>query len=251
MAKKKQLNPYRKTLNVRDKLIVIFQGIALCGFIAWIFYDSVFAVALLPLTMLFCYRNRREKLKKIWAEKFDLEFREILVAIANALESGYSIENAFRDAQDNLHLLYGDGGILNKDLQELNTKIKMRVSAEQALNEFAEKYPTEEVLGFAGVFSFARRLGGGYMQNIRRTAEKMEEKLELKQDIRTAVAEKQMEFRVMCIMPIGILSYVKLTSKDFLNPIYGNMQGVVVMSICIGIYLLSFYLGKRIVDIRV
>ena len=251
MEKEKRFGTYGEAINVRDRLIIIFQGTALCGLMAWIFYNSFYGMALLPFSILLCYRNRRDKLKKSREEKFDMEFRELLTSVSNALESGYSIENAFRDAQDNLQLLYGDKGMINKDLQELNAKIKMRVSAEQALNEFAEKFPTEEASGFAGVFSFARRLGGGYMQNIRRTAEKMEEKLELKQDIRSAVAEKQMEFRVMCIMPIGILSYVKLTSGDFLAPVYGNMEGIIVMSISIGIYLLSFCIGKRIVDIRV
>lgn len=183
--------------------------------------------------------------------RFDVEFKELLVAISDALSSGYSVENAFKDAEENLLLMFGKDGMLIRDIHELNGKISMRVSAEQALLEFSEIYPSEELKNFAGVFSFARKLGGEYIKNIRRTVEKMEEKLELKQDIRAVIAEKQMEFKVMCFMPAGILAYVKITSNEFLDSLYGNITGVVAMTVCILVYVLAILLGRKIVDIKI
>lgn len=206
---------------------------------------------LLPPVAVFIYKSALASDKKKKMEKFDGEFRDFLVAVSDALSSGYSVENAFKDAQENILMLHGEKGVIYKDIVEMNTKVQMRVPAEQAFMEFAKKHPTEETLGFAGVFSFARRLGGEYVKNLRRTVEKMEEKLELKQDIRTAVAQKQMEFKVMSIMPMGILAYVKLSSGEFLNAIYGNITGVAIMTICIGVYLVAVLMGRKIVDIRV
>ena len=89
------------------------------------------------------------------------------------------------------------------------------------------------------------------MKNIRRSAQKIEEKIDLSQEIEAAIAEKQFELKAMMVMPVGILAYMKLSSPTFLEPVYHNAFGAAVMSGCIGVYLASIYLGKRIVDIKV
>lgn len=208
-------------------------------------------MVLYPLVFIFIHKTLVQIEDRKDSERFDKEFKDMLVAVSDALSSGYSIENAFKDAEENLYLMYGDKGVIINDLREINTKITMRIPAEKAFIEFANKHPTEEAIGFASVFSFARRLGGEYIKNLRHTIEKMEDKLELKQDIRGSIAEKQMEFNVMCFMPIGILVYVKLTSGDFLANAYKNIIGIAVMSICLLIYLGAIILGRRIVDIKV
>lgn len=251
MGKSKRFVSFSKNGNGRFCMILLTESVGLSILVAWVFYNSVWGLVLFPLSLGFCYKNLKKKQEEERNSKFDIEFKEVLVSLSDALQSGYSIENAFKDAEDSLRLLYGSGGMIIEDIKILNSKISMHMPAERALEEFVAKYPTEEAIGFSGVFSFARRLGGGYVQNIKRTVEKMEDKLELKADIRSAIAEKQMEFKVMCAMPIGILMYVKVTSKEFLESMYGSILGVTVMSICLLVYVVAFFLGKRIVDIRV
>lgn len=241
----------RALLEKKDYLLIAIKSLGLSGIIAWVFYDSVYGLVLLPLVAGYIFKTTADSRIKNRNAKFDGEFKELLVALSDALSSGYSIENAFKDAEESLGLLFGSKGMIIADVREMNSKISMRIPAEQAFNEFAQKHPTEECLGFAGVFSFARRLGGEYIKNLRRTVEKMEDKLELKQDIRAGIAEKQMEFKVMSVMPIGILAYVKLSSGDFLNSLYRNPMGIVVMTVCIGLYVGAIALGRRIVDIKV
>ena len=56
---------------------------------------------------------------------------------------------------------------------------------------------------------------------------------------------------IMSLMPAGIILYLKLTSPGFLEVLYGNPFGILAMSLCLGIYGLSYWLGRRIVDIEV
>jgi len=55
----------------------------------------------------------------------------------------------------------------------------------------------------------------------------------------------------MSLMPAGIILYLKLTSPGFLSVLYGNLFGMCAMTLCLGIYVLSYWLGRRIVDIEV
>lgn len=49
----------------------------------------------------------------------------------------------------------------------------------------------------------------------------------------------------------GNIIYLKLTSPGFLGVLYGNPFGICAMTICLGIYSFSYWLGRRIVDIEV
>ena len=77
------------------------------------------------------------------------------------------------------------------------------------------------------------------------------EKIEVKQEIETMMAAKKLEFRIMSLIPIGMISYISLTFPDFLGVMYGNLLGIVVMSVCLVIYAFAYEWGKRIVEIEV
>ena len=62
---------------------------------------------------------------------------------------------------------------------------------------------------------------------------------------------KEAEQMIMSLMPAGIILYLKLTSPGFLSVLYGNLFGMCAMTLCLGIYVLSYWLGRRIVDIEV
>ena len=232
-------------------LLLVLEGAGLTAVVAWVFYDSVLGMAAFPVVFFFNYKRYLGAKAEKWQKQFGQEYKELLLSVSGSLQTGYSVENAFREAENNLLLLYGENGILVSDIRELNGKVGMRIPVEQAFLELSEKYSNEELTGFAEVFRFAKRLGGDYVKNIRRSAQKIEEKIDLSQEIEAAIAEKQFELKAMMVMPAGILAYMKLSSPAFLEPVYHNAFGVAVMSGCIAAYLGSAYLGKKIVDIKV
>ena len=60
-----------------------------------------------------------------------------------------------------------------------------------------------------------------------------------------------MEQRVMSIIPFVIILYLKFTAADFIQPLYGNAAGAAIMTVCLIIYTVSYYLSKRIVNIEI
>jgi len=80
---------------------------------------------------------------------------------------------------------------------------------------------------------------------------KIEENLAVKQEIETITTEKRLELKVMCVMPMGIIAYISLTSKGFIAPLYNNLTGVILMTVCLLIYGALIILGRKIINIRV
>lgn len=60
-----------------------------------------------------------------------------------------------------------------------------------------------------------------------------------------------MEQKVMSAIPALIIIYLKVTARDFIEPLYGNVSGMLIMTGCLIIYLISNVWSKRIVNIEV
>ncbi len=42
-----------------------------------------------------------------------------------------------------------------------------------------------------------------------------------------------------------MILYMKITFREFLDVLYGNMAGVVIMTVCLGIYVAAYSLGRK------
>ena len=60
-----------------------------------------------------------------------------------------------------------------------------------------------------------------------------------------------MEQNIMSLVPVLILAYVKVSSPEFLDGMYGNLTGMAVMTVCFVVYVIAYLWGKRIVQIEV
>ena len=179
------------------------------------------------------------------------EFKEYMMLIVQSLQTGYSLERAVKQSEIELKRLYPNESVLMGYVHIMNQKINMNVQLEKAFMEFAVSTGLEEAISLAEIIAFAKRSGGDYGKNIRETAMKIEDNLAVKQDIETITTEKRLELKVMCVMPIGILAYITITSKGFIAPLYGNVLGTVIMSTCLVVYGFLIMLGKKVIDIKV
>ncbi len=218
--------------------------------IAYLFYKSVWGLlvgmAVIPF-WLKLQRTTRDEDKK---SKIAMEFKEYMNLIVSGLQAGYSLERAILLSANELKQLYPKA-YLHPHIHVMNQKISMNMQLEKAFNEFAEAIDLEEAVSLADIISFAKRSGGDYGKHIRETALKIEENLSVKQEIETITTEKRLELKVMCVMPMGILAYISLTSRGFIAPLYGNVVGVILMTICLIIYGVLIVVGRKIIDIKV
>ena len=55
----------------------------------------------------------------------------------------------------------------------------------------------------------------------------------------------------MCVIPFIIIMYMKITFGEFLEALYGNTAGTIVMSICLAIYIAAYRLGRNLIQIEI
>lgn len=239
------------SMSVKEILWCLLVSAVLAGAIAWLFYRSFWGMLLEPL-IFFLYRRsyKREKIQKR-KDRLLQEFKDGMQAVSAALLAGYSMENAWREAEKELKELYGDTSMMYGEIHQMNAAVRMNEPLEKVLSDFAKRSGCEEIESFAEVFSFAKRSGGDFAKIIRTTVQKLTGKIEVEREIATVLAGKKLEGRIMNTMPILILAYLTFFSGEFLDMLYGNLTGVLIMSAALGVYAAALKLSAHILDIRV
>lgn len=227
------------------------EGGFLTILLSWLYYDSFLAIPFLIPLIWFWHKERENVRKEKRQELFRKMFREWILLLASSLTAGYSMENALVQSYQELCLMFPKGGIMQEELKMMLAKAGNNQRPEILFDELAEKYPYEEVQSFAEVFKAARISGGSLQTVIRGTAAQMAEIMDTRREIRTLLAARVYEQRIMSVMPAAVLLYIRLGSGEFLEGLYHNMTGALVMSVCLGIYGAAYLMGKRMVQFEI
>ena len=251
MIYKTEKNYWQQDIRKREYLRIFAEGAGLVLILSYVFYGTFLGAILLSPILIGYFRMKKAELIKKKQSLFQLQFKDAIQSISAALNVGYSVENAMKEAFSELRLLYKEDDKIIKEFSHMIHQMDMNVTMEQALNEFAFRTQDEEVQTFVTVFSMAKRSGGDMIRIIQNAIHRISERTELLREMEALVSAKKMEFRIMSVIPIGMLLYISISFPEFVKVLYGNMLGVVFMSICLVIYIATYLLGKKIVDVEV
>lgn len=227
------------------------QSVLLVGTAAWLFYNTWLAVAaLLPVGIWYWYEWREECCKRK-EQLFREQFQNGIQILSSLLKAGYSVENAIRETEKDLRPLYREGSRIRTEFERMVRELDMNLTAEQVLTSFSKRVNQEDVNNFVTVFAAAKRTGGDSISILKETVRIIGGKIETEREIQTVLAAKRLEFHVMCVIPLGMIGYMRMAFPEFLNVLYGNIPGVLLMTGCMVVYLFAYRLGNRIIKIEV
>lgn len=239
------------TLSRREWVLYGAEGILLAAVLDYVFYRSFLLILLIfPAGILFPLALKK-KLKQRRMEKLRGEFKDAILAVASGLNAGYSVENAFAVSLKEMEEIHGSDSMIAQEIRLILRKVRLNLTFEEALGDFAKRSGLDDVKNFSDVFLAARKSGGELMKIIARTAEIIGEKIRIQEEILTATASRRMEQKIMSAIPILIVVYIELTSPGFFEILYSTMGGRILMTICLGIYLVSCQLAKSFLEIEI
>lgn len=227
------------------------RGGSLAFLIGWLFYGNWLGGLLFIPILIMYLRNWQEVQYRRREREFRSQFRESLLLLSSALNVGYSVENAIRETTKEMRPIYKKESRIRKEYERMIHQMAMNRTVEQILEEFACRVDQEDVSDFVTVFVTAKRTGGDSIGIVKNTARDISDKIEVEEEIQTILAAKKLEFRIMCVIPLGIILYMRLAFPEFMRVLYGNLIGEALMTGCLGIYAAAYKIGKKMVEIEV
>ena len=220
------------------------------SFIIYLFYKDINIILLFSPLLYFYLKYQKKKLIEERKWQLALQFREGILSLSAALNAGYSIENAFVEALKDMHFIYEEEAYIIKEFSYIVYQIQMNQTVENALEDFAYRSHIEEIYNFSQLFITVKRTGGDIVKIISRTGKALSDKIEIEREIKTLLTAKKFESKIMFVIPLGIILYMWICSPGFLDSMYHNILGNIIMTIMIVVYTIAYFWAEKIMDIK-
>lgn len=227
------------------------QGAVLSIGISWIFYKNIVVCILSLVFVVFYLKYKKIELKKKRLDMLRTQFKDGILIMASLLSSGYSPENAVGKIITELEMLWGKDADMVLEFKKMNNELSLNRPIEQMWHDFAERSGLEEVENFAEVFSVVKRSEGNVSIIIQWAVQRLNQRLQVEEQIQTMLASRKYEQKIMNFIPIFIIFYINISSPEMISAMYTTIPGKIIMTICLVIYLLAYMLAKKIIEIEV
>lgn len=215
-----------------------------------LFYNNLIISIVLSITLTFVVLKRvKGLLARKRRKQLSVQFRDAMEGLVSALVAGYSLENAVEETRNDLLLLYSKEDIIVQEFDTMVNRMRVKVPIEELIYDLGLRSGVEDILTFSEILLTAKRTGGNLVHVMRQTSSNISEKMEIQREIETVISGKKMESSCMTAIPLLMIVYLRIFSPGFLDPLYNNLMGVLIMTGALGVYIVAFLWGQHIMKI--
>ncbi len=238
-------------MNIKEYILSIIVIISIACIFSYVFYDNLWISIAFILPVYFYLKLIRKVLMQRRIQKLNVQFKDFCMSMAAQLIAGYSIENSLAEVYRELTQLYGKESYICKETRILIVKLRLNITIENAIENFAIRSGIEDIKLFSEIISIAKRSGGDLIKIVKNAANSISRKIETEREIKVIINSKKYEQMIMNIIPICIIGYVRVTSPNMMSIMYNSITGRIVMSACLMVYVFAFFLGYKISKVEV
>ena len=149
-----------------------------------------------------------------------------------------------------MKIQYESDAFILKELEVILSGIQNNIAIEDLLADFGKRSNVEDIKSFADVFKISYRKGGNIKDIIRNTHSIISDKMEISEEIETLVSSNRLEQKIMIVLPIGLIAVIKMMSPEFAAN-FVTPTGLISTTISIIIYVIAYFIGKSVLDIKI
>lgn len=178
------------------------------------------------------------------------QFIDLMDSLSTSLMAGKNISQAFQSARNDLSVQYPDEADIIRELDVILNGLVNNISIEMLLLDLGKRSGVEDIESFGNVFDTCYRKGGNIKDVIRNTAMIIGEKAAIEQEIDTKMAANKNEQNIMSVMPVVLIALIKGSNPEFSRN-FTTPSGVLASTFAVGCFVAAYYVGKKIMDIKV
>ncbi len=229
-----------------EKMLAIAESVGIMALLSYFFYRNVLAMVPMTAIGIFFYRGKRRDRIKRNREILEDEFKECIASVSASMKAGYAVENAFRESEADMIRIYGKEAFIVNELALIRRGLEMNIPLENLLESLAQRSGSEHIEQFSQVFEIAKKRGGSMPEIIKTSTEVITRQIDIRSEMRTVLSGRRMEQNIMKTVPFAIVLYIGFSNKGYFDSLYGNLNGVMIMSGCLALYVFAYFLGDRI-----
>lgn len=235
--------------NIKEKILWFFIGMVVSGAVLYVFYESLIVSVIVGMVcgVAFIPMRTKQVIKKR-QQKLTTQFRGLLDALSTSIGAGKNMFDAFASAADDLAVQFSADADIVQEVQIIRMGINNNIPIENLLLNFAERSGLEDIYNFANVFATCYKKGGNIKEVIKNTAAIIGDKIEIQMELETMVSGQKSEQNIMLVMPVIFIVLMKSMGGDLID--LQSPVGIMSVSASIVIFVASYFVSKKILDIK-
>ncbi len=178
------------------------------------------------------------------------QFRDMLECLTTSLGAGKNVSDSFIAVQGDLAIQYEEDAYILQELKVIISGMNNNQAIEDLLYDFGRRSGVKEIVMFANIFKISYRKGGNIRDIICNTNAIMKDKMEIAEEIETVITSGKSELSTMMVMPILLIGMIKMMSPDFASN-FTSTSGIVATIIALVMFVVAFFVGRAIMEIKV
>lgn len=195
------------------------------------------------------YPMRCKQLKEKRKIELTQQFRSLLEALAVSLSSGMNMSESLVSAHNDLIVEYSEKAYIVGEVKEMINGIQNNIPIEDMMKFLGRRSEIDDIENFGTVFEICYRAGGNMKDIVRRTNNIISEKIEIANEIETALASNKSQFSAMMVIPVVLMLMLRMMSSSFAAS-FATLPGIISITIAIGLFFAAYKLGQKIMDIK-
>lgn len=235
-------------LSFKEKMLALIAGLALGFTASYIYFGNEALSVIVGLVAAYkaisIYRNSLLKKRK---KELRLQFRDMLESLSNSYTVGMTATRAFHTALKDMAVEHGEDSYITRELALIcSTHDNQGIEIKDMVSDFGVRSGVDDIRSFASVFQISSDLGGDIAKVIRETRDMISDKIETELEIQTMVTGQRNQLNVLAIMPFVMVIFGKAFESGA-----GTTLIMIVKLIAMFIFIFAYWLGNKIVDIKV
>ena len=216
--------------------------------LSWILDISIPAIVGLVAGRIFV-PTRTKQIRDKNARTLNSQFRDFLEAFNTSIGAGKNVVDSFHAVYDDMRIQFEEDAFIVKELEVILSGMANNFDVEDLMEDLGNRSGNDDIVSFANVFRISYRKGGNLKDTINTTHSILSDKMEIKEEIETMVSASKMEQTVMIFMPVGLIGIMKSMSPDFAAN-FATPAGIASTTIAIALFIVSYFVGRKILNIK-
>ncbi|CZR10343.1 type II secretion system F family protein [Trichococcus ilyis] len=240
----KLVQAYTKMKPIEFIEISIMAGLFL-GFVLWMLTNHFF-LALLGFVVAFRVPEMLlETIRKKRSKKLNDQLPQALSLISNGLRAGFSFPQAMAVVGREMEAPIADE--FAKVLRDNSYGKNM----DEALMDLGKRTEDEDLDIFITTLLIHLQVGGDLSEILDTISETIRERVKLKGDIRTMIAQSQMSAVIIGVLPIAIAAAMFVINPAYIGKLFQDSMGLMMLGIAGAMIFFGAFILTRIVKVKI
>ncbi len=226
-------------------LLLLYVGAALFGALL---VTSLAPAFLLPVGAYLGYvavQSWLERKRRARLEEFVAQLPELARTLSNATSAGRSLLSALQVAADDLADPAGT------ELTLVSEQLRIGASVDKALETLRDRLPSRELAVLVSTLVIQQRTGGDVVRALRDMADTLEDRKDLRREVKTIVAGAVQTGYVTGGMGLGLVLLVDRSQGGMIDQMARQPAGIAALAVAGALYTVAFLAARRMTDIDV